>query len=53
MNLYLAMRRSSCLATDYTSNISVRKRMLNSFIYHEQPQPALDPDHPRRCQAGC
>ena len=25
--------------------------MLDSFIDHEQPQP-LDPDHPRRCQAG-
>jgi hypothetical protein len=35
MNLYLAMLRSSYLATDYTSDISVRKRMLDSFIDHE------------------
>jgi hypothetical protein len=52
MNLYSAMRRSSCLVTDYTSDLSVRKRMLESFTDHEQPLPPLDPGHPRRCKAG-
>ena len=36
MNLYSAMRRSSCLVTDYTSEISVCKRMLESFTEHER-----------------
>ena len=42
MNLYLAMRRSFCLVTDYTSDLSVCTRIMDSFIDHEQPQPALD-----------